>query len=41
MLHRNLITAIVIGNVFNIVVKTVIILDALADSTEGVRKYTT
>lgn len=37
-LHRNLIVAIVLRNVFSILVKTIIILDAI--STERVRMYT-
>ena len=40
ILHRNLVMAIVIRNIFSILVKTTITLDALADSADSVRKYT-
>jgi len=38
ILHRNLVTAIIIRNIFSIVVKTVITLDALTDNADSVRK---
>ena len=40
ILHRNLVMAIVIRNIFTILVKTLITLDALTDSEDSVRNYT-
>jgi hypothetical protein len=39
MLHRNLVTAIIIRNTFVIVVKTAIVLDALSAGEKRVRGY--